>query len=138
MVHRVKPGLTTDVGQTEAIAIKTDSTHHTGCDSFRVGVVKRPEAKGIHDRYWPGSHRNDVANNASHPGCRPLKGLNEARVVMAFDLEGDRPALTHVDDARVFSHSDHEVGAHLVGDFLAKLAQVNFGGFVGAMLTPHH
>ena len=138
LVHRVKPGLTTDVGQTEAIAIKTDSTHHTGRDSLRVGVIERSKAKSIHDRNRPGTHGDNVADNSPDPGCRALKGLNKARVVVAFDLEGDRPALTDIDDARVFSHADHEVRAHLVGHFLAKLAQVNFGGFVGAMLTPHH
>ena len=57
---------------------------------------------------------------------------------MAFDLEGDRPAFTHVHHTSIFAHANHQLFFHFVADFVAKLAQINFGRFVGAVLTPHH
>ena len=101
-------------------------------------MIQRSKAQGIHDRDGPGPHGNNVANDSAHPGCGSLKRFDEAWVVVAFDLEGDCPAFSDIDNSSVFSHADHEVGAHIVGDFLAELAKVNFGGLIGAVLAPHH
>ena len=59
-------------------------------------------------------------------------------MVVAFNFERDRPALADVDHAGVFTHANHEVLGHFRGDLLTELAEVDLGGFVGAVLRPHH
>ena len=83
------------------------------------------EAKLIHDSNWASAHSQNVANDAADAGGRALKRLNEAGVVVALDLERDRPALADVNHTGVFAHANHEVLLHLVGDFLTELTKVN-------------
>ena len=101
-------------------------------------MIQCPKAQCVHDRHRPGTHRDNVANNAANAGCSTLEGLHKAWVVVALYLERDGPTLADVDNAGVFAHPHHEVFLHGVGDFLAKLPQVDLGGFIRAVLAPHH
>ena len=65
----------------------------------RIGGIA--EAKGVEDGDGPRAHREDVAQDAAHSGRRALERLDERRVVVAFDLEGQREVAAEVDDARV-------------------------------------
>ena len=67
------------------------------------GSVERPEAQRIHHRDRPRAHGEDVAQNAADAGRRALKRLDEAGMVVRFDLERDRVAAADVDDAGVLA-----------------------------------
>ena len=138
LVDGVEDGLAADVGQAQAVAVERDAGDDAVHDPRGVGVVDRAEAQLVHDRDRARAHRDDVAHDAADTGRRTLEGLDVARVVVRLDLEGDRPALADVDDAGVLAHADHEPLAHLVGDLLAELAQVDLARLVRAVLAPHH
>jgi len=95
------------------------------------------KAQSIHDRHGSCAHRDDVADNSSHTGGGTLEGFDEAGVIMTLNFEGDSPTFTDVDNPGVFSHSHQQVFRHRRGDFLPKLAQVDFRRLVGAVLAPH-
>jgi hypothetical protein len=65
------------------------------------------EAQRIQHRDGPRAHGENVAQNAAHAGGRALKRLDEAGVVVRFDLEGDHVAAADIDDAGVFARPLH-------------------------------
>ena len=138
MVDRVKPGFAADVGQTEAVAVETDSADNSWCDALGVGVIECSKTQSVHDRDRPGSHRNNVADDTPNARCGTLERFDEARVVVAFNLERDSPSLADIHHTGVLAHSHHQVLAHVLGDLLPKLAQVDLGRLVGAVLAPHN
>ena len=138
LVDRVEPGLAADVRQSEAVGVEADAADDAGHDARGVGVVDRAEAQRIHDGDRARAHRDDVAHDAADAGRGALERLDVARVVVALDLEGDRPALADVDDAGVLAHADHEVLGHLGADLLAELPQPDLARLVRAVLAPHH
>src|SRR5699024_4321359 len=127
-----------DVGQAQGVAVAADARDRAMDHPGGVGMVDRPEPQLIHHGHRPGPHGDDVAHDATHPGGRALVGLHVAGVVVGLDLEGHRPTVTDVDDARVLAHAHQELLAHLLGDALAEASQVLLGGLVGAVLGPHH
>ncbi len=66
-------------------------------------MVGRPEAEAVEQRDRSGTHRDDVAEDASDPGPGALERLHGGGVVVALDLEGNRLALAEVDDAGVLA-----------------------------------
>lgn len=106
-------------------------------DACGVWVVDVSEAELVHDGDGPCTHGDDVADDPADSCCCALVGLNVGGVVVGFDFEGHCPAVADVDDACVFADSDEEVFRHLGGGFVTEGAQVDFGGFVGAVLGPH-
>ena len=65
-----------------------------------------------------------------------MVGLDVRRVVVALDLEGDRPALADVNDASILTDADEQlVSLRLL---LAELAQMHLARLVRAVLAPHH
>ena len=93
----------------------------------------RAEAEGIHDGERTRAHGEDVAEDAADAGGCSLIGLDVAGMVVRFDFEGAGPAVADVDDARVLAGSLHdELAAR------GQALEVDFGGFVGAVLAPHH
>src|SRR5699024_461437 len=84
------------------------------------------------------SHGEDVADDSADAGGGSFVRFDVGGVVVAFGFEGDCPAVTDVDDAGVLSDADEHVRPHLVGGCFAEVAQVTFGGFVGAVFAPHH
>ena len=96
-------------------------------------IVQPPEANRVHHRDGSRAHGEDVAQNAADTGRRALKRLNEAGVVVRFNLEGDRHAVANVDDAGVLARSLQDVLA-----FGGQLLQVDAGALVGAVFAPHH
>ncbi|CAB4542278.1 unannotated protein [freshwater metagenome] len=125
LIHGVEPCLSANVRQPETIPVERDTTHDTVDDTTRVGVVDCAETQCVHDGNGTSAHRNDVANDSTDAGRGALERLNVGRVVVALDLEGDRPALADIDNSGVFAHSDHEILGHRLGDLLAELTQVN-------------
>ena len=123
LVDRVEPGLAADIGKAEAVAVEADAAHDAGQHAGGVGVVDGAETEGVHDGDGPRAHRDDVAHDAADAGGRALERLNVARVVVALDLERDRPALADIHHAGVLAHADHEILRHLGRDLLPELPQ---------------
>ena len=97
------------------------------------GIVETPEAQRIQHRDRPRAHGENVAQDAADAGGRALKRLDEAGMVVRFDLERDRNAVADIDDAGVFARALQHVFA-----VRGKLLQMNARALVGAMLAPHH
>ena len=87
----------------------------------------------MHERHRAGAHGEDVAHDTADTGCGALVGLDEARVIMALHLEDGRLPVANIDDARVLAGAADHLGAGR-----RQGLQVQAGGLVGAVLTPHH
>ena len=55
-----------------------------------LSIVQLAEANGVHHRNRPRAHGEDIAQDATDAGCRALERLDEARMIVGFDLECDR------------------------------------------------
>src|SRR5205085_2349831 len=64
-------------GHAETVAIVRDARYHAAGDAAvaraRFGIVQAAEAQRIHDGDGARAHGKDIAQNAAHPGGRPLK-----------------------------------------------------------------
>ena len=101
-------------------------------------MVNRTKTQLVHNRHRAGTHRDNVAHNTAHTGSRALVGLHEARVVVGLRLERDGIPLSDVDDTGVLTDAREKRAARGVLAEFAELLQVHLGGFVGAVLRPHH
>jgi len=134
LVALVEIDLARDGRDAEAVAVVGDAAHHAREQAAHLGVGQLAEPQRIECRHRPGTHGEDVADDAADPGRRALERLHRARVVVRLDLEGDGHAVAHVDDARVLLARPHE-------DLLAlgrEGLQHRPGVLVGAVLRPHH
>jgi hypothetical protein len=100
--HRLAP----DGGHAHGVAVTGYAVDDALGDPAAAGVVERPEAERVHDGDGSGPHREDVAEDAAHPGGRALVGLDGGRVVMALDADGGGDTVAHVHHAGVLT------GAH--------------------------
>ena len=110
-VAGVEGELAADVRQAEAVAVERDAGDDAGQHAGGVMRVGGAEPQRVHDRDRPGAHREDVAHDAADAGRRALVRLDERRVVVALDLEGDRVALADVHHARVRADARQQVPA---------------------------
>ena len=122
------------LGRPEAVAVAADAGDDAGQHARGVGGVGAAEAERVHDGDRARAHRQDVADDAADPGGRALVGLDVAGVVVRLDLEGDRVAVAHVDDAGVLADADQQ---RVALRQVAELAQVHLRALVGAVLAPH-
>ena len=99
---------------------------------LRLGVGGAPEKKRIETRDGARTHCEDVAQDAAHSGRRALIGFDVTGVIVAFHLEYDCKPVTDIDHPGVFSGSLDNPGR-----LRRQRAQMNLGGFVGAVLVPH-
>ncbi len=95
-------------------------------------VVEPTEANRIHHRNRPRTHCEDVAQNSAHASGRALERLNETRMIVRLDFEGDCKAVSDIDDARVLARPLQDVLT-----FGGQLFQMNTGTLVGAVFAPH-
>ena len=137
-VGRVEDGLAADVGQSQRVSVAADAAHHSVHHPACVRRVGGAEPQLVHDGHRAGTHRHDVADDATDSGGRALVGLDVRRVVVRLNLEGGRPAVADVDDARVLADARQHRSPHRLGGGLTEVAQVHLGGLVGAVLAPHH
>ena len=131
-----------DCRDADAVPVMRDAGNDAGkqpavrCDfgfDRSVRHSDRTEAQRIQQKLRARAHRENVADDSADAGCRALERLDRARVVVAFDLECDRPAVADVDHAGVFfACLDQNVRA---GG--RKFFQLSARIFVGAMLAPH-
>ena len=129
--------LAADGGHAEAVAVMRDAADHAAQNAAVAragrGIVERAEAQRIQHRDGPRAHGEDVAQDAADAGGRALERLDEAGVVVRFDLEGDDVAAADIDDAGVFAGPlHHQLAAR------GQLLQMQARALVGAVLAPHH
>ena len=115
------------------VAVAGDAAHHPLDQPALPGVVEGPEEQGVHHGQGTGPHGEDVAQDAPHPGRRPLVGLDGRGVVVALDADGHGDAVAGVDHPGVLARPDQDPVA-LGG----QAAQVEPRRLVGAVLAPHH
>src|SRR6185437_154402 len=96
-------------------------------------VAGAAETQRVEECDRPRPHRENVAHYAADPGCRPLIGLDEGRMVVALDLEDDGVAVADIDDAGIFSRA-----ANHPRPLGRQCLEPNLRRFIGAVLAPHH
>ena len=129
----------------KAVAVKSDPANHAvenppvprnlfaGSVSRGRSRVDRPESQRIEHRNRPRAHRENIAQDSADARRRALKRLDEARMVVRFDLEHRHEPVADVDHARIFARPLHHVRPAR-----RQLLQVNARRFVRAVLAPHH
>ncbi len=107
VVTLVEDALPANGRNAEAVAVMSDARNDTlenaMVASARLRIVQPSEADGIHHSNGPRSHGENVAQDAADPRRCALKGLDKARVVVRFDLEGDCHAVADVDDSGILA-----------------------------------
>src|SRR6516165_5763054 len=136
VVTGFKETFAADRRNAEAVSVMGDARNHTLKDApvadARHRIIQAAEAQRIEDGNRSGAHGKNVAQNPTHAGGRTLKRLDETRVVVGFDLEGDDVAFADIDDAGVFTGPLYDPIAAC-----GQLLQVQARAFVRAMLAPH-
>src|SRR5262249_34611999 len=97
----------------KTVAVPADARHHAVDEMARPRVAGITETKGVQEGDRSGPHGENVAQNPAHAGGRALKGLDERGVIVALNLEYDRPAVANVDGAGIFARSLEHGGATL-------------------------
>ena len=120
-------------GHAHAIAIAANAADHAIEDAAGAGQAGVAKAQRVEVGDGARPHGEDIAQNAAHAGGGAGIGLDEAGVVVAFHLEDGGQAFTDIDHPGVFAGADQHPG-RLGGQGF----QPDSGGFVGAMLAPHH
>ena len=67
-----------------------------------MGQIGITEAQAVQASDRPGSHGEDIAVDPAYPGSGSLVRFERTGVIVAFDLERARQAVTDVHQARVF------------------------------------
>src|SRR6267143_995976 len=127
---------------TKTVSVASDSANYAVEDAavfrgfFFTGVLvcsDLAESQGIQDSDGARAHGENVAQYAADAGGGALEGLDVAGMIVRFNFESSDQAVADVDDARVFARALHD-------EFAARgqALQMDFAGFVGAVLTPHH
>ena len=138
VVARVEVDLAADRGHADAVAVVRDAGDDAGEQAavgrgVRLAVADIAEAERIHEEDGPCAHGEDVAQDAADARGCALEGLDRARVVVRFHLEGDAPAVADVDHAGVFlARLDQHARAGS-----GELAQLEPRVLIGAVLAPH-
>ena len=110
-VLRREGHLAADRRAPEAVAVVGDPGDDPAEKEPRPRLVDRSEAERVEERDRTGAHREDVAEDAAHPGRRALERLDERRVVVALDLEGEAEPAPDVHDAGVLARALEHVRA---------------------------
>src|SRR6185503_17766310 len=89
-----------------------DTSQQRSISPAILWIVQRAESQTIHGRHRPRAHREYIAQDAADTRRRPLKRLDERRVIMRFDLERGTPAIPDIDNAGILSrrHNDALAG----------------------------
>src|ERR1700735_1204479 len=128
----MKAHLAADRGHTEGIAVATDAGDDAADQRPRLRMLRIAERQRVEAGDRPRPHGEDIAQNAADAGGRALIGLDVAWMVVALHLEHDGLAVADVDDAGILARPLDDPGR--LG---RQRAQMDFRGFVRAVLVPH-
>src|SRR5262245_45361610 len=98
----------------------------------RFGMCGRAKRQCVQAGDRTRAHGEDIAQDTANPRRRPLIGLDVARVIVALHLEHAGKPVADVDDAGIFAGPLDDPRA--LG---RQCTQMNFRGFVRAVLVPH-
>ena len=130
-VTRIEDDFTADVREAKAVAVSANAGNHARQHASRVRGIERPEPQWIHHRNRSSAHRDDVADDATHTGCRALIRLDVRGMIVRFDLERDCPTVTDVDHTGVLSDThEQRIGFRLL---VTELSEVDLARLVGAV-----
>ena len=130
-VLRREGHLAPDGRASEAVAVVGDPGDDPAEKEPGARLVDRSEAERVEERDGAGAHREDVAEDAAHPRRRALERLDERRVVVALDLEGEAEPAPDVHDAGVLARALEHVRA-----LRREAPEVDARGLVRAVLGP--
>jgi hypothetical protein len=132
VVAAMKSHLAADRRHAEGIAIAADAGDDAGHQRAGFRIVGIAERQRIETGDRTRAHGEDIAQNAADAGRRTLIGLDIARVVVALHLEDDGEPVADIDDAGILARPlDHP------GRLGGQRAQMDFRGFIRAVLVPH-
>ena len=109
----VEINFTADGWNADAISIMRDSGNNPGeqaaigCDIWAV-AGDWSEAERVQAKLRTRAHGENIANDPAHAGGGALERLDRARVIVAFHLERDGPAVADIDHAGVFFAGFHQ------------------------------
>ncbi len=133
VVASVEIGLPAHRRHADAIAVIADARDHTRHEMPRLRVIRRAKAQRIQVGNRPSAHGEDVAHDAADPGRCALVRLDIGGMVVALHLENGSEPPAEINDAGILARSlDDALASGRQG------LQPDLGGFVGAMLRPHH
>ena len=132
-VAGIEGHLTAHGGHAHAVAVVGDACHHALHQAHVALIFQGPKAQGIEQGNRPGTHGEDVAQDAAHTRGRPLERLHRRGVVVALDLEGQALALAQIHHAGVLARAHQDAGAS-GGETRKQRPRVA----VAAVLRPHH
>ena len=75
-VGGIEHNFATDIRQAKAIAVTAHTSDDARQHTTRIRCMQRTETQWVHNSYRPRTHRNDVAHDAAHTGCRTLVRLD--------------------------------------------------------------
>ena len=137
IVALVELGLTCDGRHADAVSITANAGDHICHETARLRVSGIAKAQGIDQRNGPRAHRENIPQDAAHPGRSALIGFDVGRVIVALHLEDGGHwtigAIADIDHACIL--------ARPLDDMLIscrKFRQVPARGFIGTVLRPHH
>ena len=135
----VEINFASDRRDADAIAVVRDARDDTAeqatiCLHIWRVARDRSKAQRVQAKFRPCAHRENVADDSADAGGRALEWLDRARMIVALDLECDRPPVADIHDARVFLASLHENIRPARRKFFQFAPRI----FVGTMFAPHH
>src|SRR5680860_620709 len=112
--------------------ISSDSCHDMRKEILVSRFVERAKAQRIENGYRSGAHGENVANNSAHARSGPLIWFDGAWMIVGFNLEHSRQAMTNVDRARIFPRSLQHPGR-----LCRQIPQMRARMLVSAVFAPH-
>ena len=117
----------------DGVPVSPDATHYLPKVVAVALLIQRPEPQRIEQRHWPRAHRQDVADDPTHPRRRPLVRLHRRRMVVTLHLESQRPPVPHLDHPGILPRPLQDP-LPLVREAAEEWARI----LVAAVLAPHH
>ena len=102
-------------------------------ETAATAVGNRTKVERVQAKLRARAHGKNIADDPADAGGRALKWFDRARMIVAFDLECDRPPVADVDHTCVFFAGFDENIRSGRWKFSQLLPRI----FIGAMLAPH-
>ena len=108
IIARVEIHLTTHRRHAHAIAVTTNTAHHTINDALHARRIWRAKTQRIQIGNRPRPHGEDITQNAANPRRRTIIGFDVGWVVVAFHFENGSQTLTDINHAGILTRAlDH-------------------------------
>ena len=134
----VEIDLAADRWDADAVPVVRDTGNHTGEEppvggDLPLATGDRPKPQRVEQKLRSRAHGKDVPNDATDTRRRALERLDRARMIVALDLERDRPPITDIDDPGVFFPCFDQDVRPAGGKFLQLFPRI----LIRTVLAPH-